>query len=465
MHATTSLTPPEATPATPIRKLGFAEARMHLMHQLCAGTTQGAAVLRLRGSLEAAAVRRAAEALRGRHDVLRADIRQIGAELWFCRRENDDMPVQVAELIREDEEHWRRVLERENARALKGAEGWWRIILLIAPPGHGSEHELILLSHHAVLDGSATCAVFDELLCELAAESCAAAPGASRPLAPSVEHFTSRGLSWSAYLTRQAAVTRSRREPELMAHGAIVPLDQRITRVLPRSLTLEHSERLRRRSKAAGVSLNSYLSANFLLALRAARPERAAFLLNAAFSLRPLCGARIQPHDLGCYLSVLSTVHCIDDADASAEAIAQDHQSALLAATIRSARNPEHFDTETLAASMVALGQSAQFVQDMAITFLEAPLSRHYGALEVAAFWSSANRAVGNVAAVLQVVDMHGGLHLTLNYVSPLQSDAWAEGVMSVLYERLVERADDPRNASSAVGASTSAESSQPETR
>src|SRR6184192_3784469 len=46
--------PPDVTP---IRKLGFAELRMHLMHHELHGTTQGAAVLRLRGPLEVAAFR------------------------------------------------------------------------------------------------------------------------------------------------------------------------------------------------------------------------------------------------------------------------------------------------------------------------------------------------------------------------------------------------------------------------
>src|SRR5256885_1413833 len=182
--------PPDVTP---IRKLGFAELRMHLMHHELHGTTQGAAVLRLRGPLEVAAFRQACAGLLRRHEILQSTIERIGDEFWFCRRAAADHEAPLVALPREDEQHWQRVLEHENA-----------------------------------------------------------------------------------------------------------PIEARTTRTLPFSLTRAQCDRLLAQSQRARLSLNSYLSAMFLLAVQSTLPQRTRFVLHTALSLRPFCCSALAADDLGC---------------------------------------------------------------------------------------------------------------------------------------------------------------------
>jgi hypothetical protein len=440
-HAMRTVEPSLKTEAVPLRRLGFAEVRMHLMHQLLHATTQGAAVLRLRGPLRAEAFRSALAGLMQKHEILQAEIERIEDALWFCKR-GSFMPLPFLALRREDDEHWRRVLEQENSRPLCQDTGWWRIILLVSPEGAAPAHELILLAHHAIIDGAATCTLFDQLLSEAAAASAVNGNGHDyRPLAPCAEDLCSHGLSWEEFEARQAAMARGSDRVELVRYARRAPFDARVTRVLPFSLSLQTSEQLLERSRNARVSLNSYVSAIFLSAVKLASPDRSRFVLATALSLRPLCGAGLPVDALGCYLSVVSTTHDIPDARASVVPLAKEHQSAILSAAVAYARNPERVDLDQLSASMASLADADRFVNDMGLTFLEASLQPRYGSIELQAFYGSANRTAGNVAAVLQVVRMNGRLHCTLNYTSPLQSDAWARHVADEVVRLLEENA------------------------
>jgi hypothetical protein len=420
-----------------VRRLGFGEVRMHLMHAMFSGSTQGAAILHLRGPIQPDALRRAAMRLMQEHEILNARIERLGDAFWFCRRE---LPVRapVTVLHREDADSWLRVLERENSGPLDTGSELWRVFLLLSPPERQQEHELILLAHHAIIDGAATGVMFERLLTATAGLSEDAEQRPARPIAPPAEDFWGFSLSWQDYERRQAAMGDTRRGVEPLPYSENAPLSSRMTCVLPLTPSAEASRKLLELSREARISVNSYLSALFLQALGAALPERDRLILHTAVSLRELTGGKIRSEDLGCYLAVISTMHDVrSEAAGALGTLAMEHQIALRNAALNEARNPNEVDLARFEAAMRPLAGAERFSLDFGITFVDAPLPRSYGPLEVTAFYGSANRAIGSAAAVLQVIQLGERLFFTLNYTKPLQRREWVERVAKELMQRV----------------------------
>jgi hypothetical protein len=431
--------------STAVRPLGFGEVRMHLMHSLYSGTAQGAAVLKLRGNLDTARMRRAALQLQQNYEILNVSVEHLSDALWFCRRGKPSDAL-LTEVAREDSEHWLRLLESENSKELDYSQGLWRLLLLRAEPGQAQEHELILLAHHAVIDGLATAVIFEYLLSESTESAPVPTALEPRPIAPPAEHFSPFPLSWQDYEARQRKQAKSHAGFEPLPYRTNAPMAERRTRVIPVTPSLEASRRVIARAREAGVSVNSYLSAAFLFAIKALLPERRTTILHTAMSLRQMSAGRVSEADLGCYLSVISTAHEMTRSDLSLESLAKEHQSALLASAIASSRNPSEVDLAKFTSSMEPLARAQHFLLDFGMTFLDLPLRLQYPGLDVLGFYGAANRSIGSLAAVLQGIQLGERIFFTIAYTSPLQSTEWAEELARALLAELETPARSERH-------------------
>lgn len=410
----------------PLRRLGFAEVRMHLMHSQFGGTAQGAAVLRICGNVDGARLREAAERLQRNYDILNADVQLKEDALWFVRRSRPS-PTRVIEVAREDDGHWVRLLEQENSKALDYENGLWRLYFLRAPQDGPPTHELILLAHHGIIDGLATAEFFEKLLVAATSTKPLAEPSEPRPIAPAAEDLSAFPLSWKEFEARKAKSAQLDFDP--MRHLEPAAISQRLTRVLPITPDADLCKRLLARAAEGSVSVNSFLSAIFLIAARAVLPEREQIMLSTAMSLRQMSGGRISEADLGCYLSVISTSHNMRRQGLTVLELAREHQSALLASAIQHSRNPTEIDLSAFEASLRSLANADRFLLDFGMTFIDLPLRTSYPNLEITAFYGAANRAIGSAAAILQGIQLQDRLYFTLCYTAPLQSDAWARAL------------------------------------
>lgn len=412
-----------------VRPLGFGEARMHVLRAQFGGTTQAAAVVRLRGELDVTKLRAALRALQARKELLRVDVTEVGDALWFRRQPMaPEAPLTV--LPREDDDHWRRLLEAENSRALGAERGLWHVFALAAPSASPQEHELVLLAHHALVDATATHAFFDELLREATEPKRASAEASIQPIADPAELMVrspgGRGTGdWQEFEARSAKRAEVRAPFTPLAHVAKAPVPERVTKVIPIVPSVNACAAIQRACSSLGLPQSSYIAALYLVALKRQLPEREQLVLSTAMSLREHTGGRITPQDLGCYLAVVSTSHATEQGK-PLDVLAREHQRAFALSAMVHGQNPTEVRLDRLRASMDALATADSFLLDFGIAHVTMPLDVRYGGLEVTAFFSSANRAIGSAAAILHSVQLRDRFFLTVNYTSPLQSDAWA---------------------------------------
>jgi hypothetical protein len=418
------------------RRLGFGEVRMHLMHALFAGTTQGAFALRVRGPLDVAAFTRAVDLVRRRHAMLNAVIVQDGGEFRFASRPEDGIE-RVSVRRREGEDTWLRVLHDENHTPLDPGRQLWRVVVLAPAPGEEPVHDLLLIMHHAVMDAGGADTFLGQVLEEVTGTTQSEhAPLTAIP--PAAESATRSAIPWERFLAAQREQAEKTRAVNPPPHLEAAPLAARRTVVAPFRLDAEHRRAADAFCADRGVSFNSYVSAALLSSVLAATPERRSFALYTAVSLRRVCDG-IREDDFGCYLSVVPTFHEVPASGFDLGALAAEHHQSLQRSFLSYARPPADYPTADVLRQMEGLTALRTFANDVGFTYAESRLRTSYGPLRLEHAYVAANRSIGNVAIILHGLRLGEEVFFTLSHTAPLADSRWAAKVQRAL-ESLVTR-------------------------
>lgn len=414
-----------------IRELGFSEARMHFMHALFEGTTQTLAAVRLQGRFELSLFQSAVDELIARHELLQCTIREQAGALIFERVGPSSTCLKVSE-----EPDWRAGFQVINSERLPLDRSPWAIRILL-DPAHGS-WELVLVTHHSLMDGHGMDRLVRELLeryGDRLRDPQARRPASIRRVPAAAEAMLPRTLSWPDFAARQAQLAglQPARIPD--PHVARAPHSERRTATLFFSLPPRHVEKLARCASEQRTTFNSWIAACLLSAVFEHSPNRSTMALNTAFSLRPLCDG-LEADDLGCYVAVVPTFHGTCAGVPIAD-LARDHGRLLTRAIFEYARHPESVAFAAMRSTLEPLAHVRAFVHDIGYTYAETALLDRYGELTVEHFYASANRAAGTAAAVLHGVKHQGAVYFTMNYTVPLQDHAWVQQVTDELLRLL----------------------------
>lgn len=419
-----------------IRRLGFGELRMHLMHARGCGTTQGALAVRVDGPLDIPAFRAAVAAVKRRHAMLGAVIVEQDGEFYFARGVDGDEGDVTVRPEQDDAEGWLDILQQENAVLLPSDRRLWRVVVV---PYRGAEPrcDIIMVMHHAVMDANGADSFLDEALTLAGGGSLAPTPGGHPTrLPPSAEEACAAACSWEQFQAMQGELARKTQALKPQAHLVAAPLEQRRTMVQAFRLDADRTRRLSALCAAEDLPLNSLLSAALLVAVRSHSPDREGVALNTAVSLRRLC-RDIAERDFGCYLSVVPTFHSLPDEGADLIALARDHQQALLQSFVTYARPPADHPAREVAAGFDRLKSIAVFANDIGLTYAESALRPRYGDLVVRRSDVVSRRSLGNVALVVHGLMLSGEIGFTVSHTEPLQDRAWAIAVTEKLVEIL----------------------------
>lgn len=414
------------------RQLGFSECRMYYMQRLLAGTTQCAAALRVRGCLSPAAFSAAVERLRNRHELLNVSVVAGSGELRFHALP-EGRPLAIEMRPRHADADWLMALELENSVALDPEVELSRWVLLLPADGQEDVFDILLVAHHAIIDGMGAAALFRQLMAELATPG--STPAGRLMIPPPAEESCPRTVPFERYLSLQAEL--GQKQPAVPPHRRPAPLSERKTRVRALGLDAAQTRAIAESCEAAGSSFNSYVSACLLRAVQAHSSDRRQFALFTAFSLRAMCSHTLDDDDLGCYLAVIPTFHDFAERLPPATELARSYKSALSAALLRYMALPRSAPTDQLAASIGRLEAMDRFVNDVGYTFTEAALLERYGELTVEHCYVTANRAAGNLAIVVQGLSFAGRSLFTVNSTSPLQDEAWVSRVTASFAQEL----------------------------
>jgi hypothetical protein len=424
-----------------IRRLGFGELRMGLMHARLAGTTQGALGLRLHGPLDLERLVLAAHAVKARHALLDAVIVEHEGELCFAHGGGEGASV-VVHPPSPASVGLRDAMAAENEQLLEPERCTWR--LAVYPhPGPEPIHDLVLVMHHAILDARGTDLVLDELLRLCTGDSL---EPLERPCSvpPAAESACATTWSWERFCTTQASVAEQVAAIGVPKHRVPAPLAERRTIVDGFVLDAASSTELRARATTIGASVSAMICAALLAAVRAHSPGRRRFAAFTAVSLHRLCPA-VREEQLGCYLSVVPTFHELPSSTVDLESLALEHQAALHRSFLAYGRPPVDHPTPQVRASFERLAGIDAFINDVGFTHAESRLRERYGELRVGDVHVAARRSLGNVAIVAHGLELGDRISVTVCHTVPLQDSEWAAAVTLTLERSLRCETTDAR--------------------
>ena len=233
---------------------------------------------------------------------------------------------------------------------------------------------------------------------------------------------------WDRFVEVQQGLKNDLSDLVLAKHQIKTAVDQRTTCTLPFELDEEKVAALDAYCSEHGVSLNSLLSVILAQAIHEETPDRDKFALYSATSLRPLC-KNVPEQGLGCYLSVLPTLHEISPNSSLLEE-AKLHKLELHKAFLDYARwVPKTYQTQAIEGMISQALEAEVFGNDYGITYAETGLKKQYGHLELDSQYVIARRSLGNVALMLHGLRSFGAIYFTLSYVIPIQKPEYAKKV------------------------------------
>lgn len=408
------------------RRLGYIESAMAVLHQGARGTTQICQLVSLRGAVTYPAVVAAAHALRAEYAVLRCRIAEREGVLYF-----EELPVSaplpVCQRHVADRAAIEALFEQEVDVPLDGTCELWRLTLVSDARG---EHALVIVCHHAASDYAGLAGFVERLLLRLdQALSGATFDAVAHGLSPAIDDFLRAGGDAVPARPPRSSVPRARS----------VPVELRMTRVLPTRLEPAQYRRFKAVCESHELKPNSVLSAALCLAAETVGLAQSPLPFKAAVSLRvfPAISARVDV-PVGCYLAVADLPVAPEGRDLIE--IAAELEVELFRMFTSECMNKLEFDLAAFRSHLGEFRDAPEFHQGFGITNVgEYDWKREYGSFHVDDVRTTVNRLAGNYALVLQVDVFDQALRLRFVYPEPLLRTAMVERLVVAFSERLNE--------------------------
>lgn len=413
-----------------LRPLGTWEGFCHLMHETFHGSSVLVFAAPLDGRLDPGRLHAALEVLVARHPLLRARI--VDGPAFAAAP--PEVPLSV-----EEAGDWRPVFDRQVNRAFRVAEEPpWRATLV---RGSGDD-ALILALHHAIADGLSGVRLLDQLGALLRAD--ALPPPQSLPVTPAIDRVQRDPVGRLRYLWRflvqrwrHRAAARHR-----MSFEGTAPFAERRTRHAQATVEPELLDALLQASRTHDTTLHGTLAAAQLLAQHAVQGGEPAWLsFFSAVDLRPHAEPPLPDEAIGCLISVMDTLHRVDD-DTALWPLARACREQLVEVSERLARVPAGVGT-ALPRIALRLGfgeseRSGRFVNSASLTNLgRLDLDPDLGEARLRAVWFSTCRRIGDFPILVHAATLRDTLHLCLAYEEPLLSTATAHRFRDLVLDHL----------------------------
>ena len=416
------------------RELGFGEARMHLFHLLCHGTTQGALHLRLAGEYNENSIMTAVSSLLRALPDLSLAISKVDGHYHYVRPQqaldvSDYLNIYRSE--KSDENAWQEDIRKANNDLLDASIQLWRLDVF---PKTDALFDLVLVTHHALMDANGSEYLLDSLLKLVSGtpvESVFKQVSTGNPIFPSLEQDAITSCSWDKFLDVQSDAKKALAHVQLENHVESAVLTDRETVVQFHKINKQTVDLLNRICTVQNVSMNSLLSALFIYAV-ANNSRRKEFALATAMAMRQFC-PNVEDNSMGSYLSVAATSHSVSNlAIESYIELAKQHKEKTYEAFLRVARwVPESYPEDAIEKMINGIVDSTVFSNDLGLTYADSGLKRKYGEIELKHQYVVARRQAGNVSAIMHGLHSNGEIFLTMSHVTPLQDSKWATNVLN----------------------------------
>lgn len=425
------------------RKLGFWENACKFGHDFFAGTSNVVARVNFTGDVDLTLVQQSLQRLYLRHPLLRAVITEKNHEAYF-ELKNDFSIIPVTILEKNHEYIWQAVVEQETIKKFPSTEYLWRAVLLYSPTT--PHHELIVTFHHAIIDGLSSVNFMAEFF-EFYTQAKTNDVNKTLSLLPHVESLLRQKNDWHSFAENKNKIQENSKT--IWSFQQYAPIAQRSMRNIYRVLIPENLVQLKNICKRKKVTLNSLLNAAMLLAIQKQEAKTISCSLHTPVNLRSHTNPEISAEHLGCYISMVKTLHQQIHENMNLWQLAAAYQNQLQTNIPLIGFCPDNFSIADLDIAQITdlfdmPGSTKRnyFSQGFGITNIGViDLATHYGAIKIDEFMFSTNHIMGDYIVFLHVLTFDDALYFCFSYAEPLVATSWAQSFvnhfMAILFEAI----------------------------
>ncbi|HHF0578316.1 TPA: condensation domain-containing protein [Legionella anisa] len=406
------------------RALGLWETACAIAHDKGRGTANTCMVVYIKGEVDFFLLKRAFYNLYCRHPLLRATyFRETNTYFFQTNVDFDKVPIE--QLITTDDNAWFEKFLQILKEPYPVSKYLWQSILVTSKvnPKH---HYLLIGLHHSILDGASQLSILNDLLRFYEQLEQGQFPDVvSLPLISAIEYQLPSPISWEQYNKNQCTINNLF-GPDSKLKFNDFSAKKIETKVLFCDFDASISERIQALCKERRVKMTAVINAALLFA--ASKLEQFEKLsLHVAVNLRHYAQPAIAPEHVGCFVSVVKTLHSVDK-NTHFWHLVQHYQYQFDNNFYLTGLTPKKFDAEELVDRFELPEYSGrrEFTEGFGISnWGKIDFPKHFGSLTVKGIHRGSGRQIGDFTYFLHIATINNKIWGAFSYVEPMMATTW----------------------------------------
>lgn len=419
------------------RQLGVWESGFRSAHDMLHGSMLVVSRASFIGAYQLNKIKQAFELLFQQHPLLSAVIEVKGYNAFFMLNANfADIPFQEMNVKYDRQAQF----DAEIHHPLQSDQYLWRVTIAKTDSGF----DLFLTTHHAIADALSAVSLLDQFMqiySQLLKNDCPKLK--NHDFLANVENYLKESLNWQEFTRNyqtldQAAIDK-------IPYEKIAPVPERKSNSVFMKIHRTQLALLLEKCKQNNITLNSLLNAVMLMTQAHLNPQCQTASLKTPVNLRNYCEPTIEKTHIGCFMSIVETVHKNLSKQNDLWKLARSFQEDLSSSIPKIGFLPRQMDFAeidmTLVTQLFGVGNAKRrtFLPN---TFGVSNIGRiemraEYPQFELTEFVFSTNHLLSNYYMFLSALTFQDELNLIFSYVTPLISTEKAARFISVFMEQL----------------------------
>lgn len=423
------------------RLLGAWESGFRSAHDMLHGTMLVVSRANIIGIYDFKKIKQAFALLFQQHPLLRATIESKGYNAYFLlNAEFDNIPIHEVNYPATWQEHF----ETEIHQTLNTAEYLWRISLHKTTTGF----EIFIITHHAMADALSIMNLLDQFM-HVYSELLSNKTPDLTPLnfLKNIEYYLKETNDWQQFAKNYFALDQT--AIDKIPYETNSAISARRSRSLFLKLNNSKVKKILQQCKLQQATLNSLLNAVMLITQATVNPSYINASLKTPVNLRSYAEPMITTENMGCYLSIVETIHRDIHTEKDIWKLAKNFQTQLYAVIPQLGFLPKVTDYAEV--DIALLTQLFGVSNAKRRTFLpntfgisnigRIDIQTEYTNFKLDDFVFSTNHLVGNYYMFLSALTLHEELNLIFSYVTPLISEDKAQKFIDEFMKAITELA------------------------
>ncbi|NGX28006.1 MAG: hypothetical protein K940chlam1_00178 [Candidatus Anoxychlamydiales bacterium] len=344
----------------------------------------------------------------------------------------------------EKEKGWREIIEKQLSQPFPFDGPYWKIYCLSIKNSQPKRHYLIQFFDHSLCDGISTAKLNDEFFTyyhALSNQKKIEVVEDKRPDSLATLYSQEQRCSWQNYKSKQEYLSKLYpMPPKGIIYEKLSSLEERSTKVI---LFAFEADPICRISKAHGFSVNDFLVATSLLALKNIQSSQETLDTSVLTSINlrnPKFGLAnfINANNLACLHNSISQPVEIEPTS-TVWSIAESYRKRLNSFIDQLALPPVDFSIDEMCEryGLNSATERKHFARGLATSNLgRIDLKKRYGDIDIIFYQFFANQGAGFFEALLGICCIENTIYCHVRYVEPLHSRKWAiQYVSRIIHE------------------------------